>query len=80
MNHKVQPKSSENLFSIQNVEPTYDRIVKEAEREKITSISRSQCYQLERNNLHPKRIRLSSHSVGWRLSELLHWVETRQAV
>ena len=50
---------------------SYDRIVKEAERAKITSISRSQAFQLERINQFPKRVRLSSHSVGWRLSELL---------
>jgi len=62
------------------VAPIYDRIVKEAERESITSISRSQCFQLERKNLFPKRVRLSSHSVGWRMSELLRFIESLQAV
>jgi predicted DNA-binding transcriptional regulator AlpA len=80
MNQKIQPKSAENLFSIQNTEPTYDRIVKEPEREIISGVSRSQAFQLERKGLFPKRVKLSSHSVGWRLSDLLHWVETRQAV
>ncbi|MBA6415822.1 AlpA family phage regulatory protein [Colwellia sp. 6M3] len=60
--------------------PIYDRIVKEAEREKITAISRSQCFQLERKNQFPKRVRLSSHSVGWRLSELLKFVESLHTV
>ncbi|MCL1078800.1 AlpA family phage regulatory protein [Parashewanella spongiae] len=51
-----------------------DRIVREAERQKITSISRSQAFQLERQNRFPKRIKLGSRSVGWRLSELQKWV------
>lgn len=51
-----------------------DRIVREAERKLITSISRSQAFQLERQNKFPKRIKLGNRSVGWRLSELQHWV------
>ncbi|ARD46603.1 AlpA family phage regulatory protein [Colwellia sp. PAMC 21821] len=63
-----------------NSDLCYDRIVKEAEREKITAISRSQAFQLERKGQFPKRVKLSSHSVGWRLSSLLDWVSSREAV
>jgi len=75
-----QPNQAIQLRETIGVAPIYDRIVKEAEREVITKISRSQCFQLERKNQFPKRVRLSSHSVGWRLSELLHFVESLQAV
>lgn len=58
--------------------PTFqERIVREAERKQITSISRSQAYQLEKLDLFPKRIQLGTRSVGWRLSELLTWVQNR---
>ena len=75
-----QPNQATQLRETIAVAPIYDRIVKEAEREKITAISRSQCFQLERKNLHPKRVRLSSHSVGWRLSELLSFVESLETI
>lgn len=51
------------------------RIVREAERRHITSISRTHAWQLEKQGLFPKRIRLNgSRSVGWKLSELLDWL------
>ncbi|MBW8186580.1 AlpA family transcriptional regulator [Shewanella sp. NR704-98] len=51
-----------------------DRMIREAERLRITSISRSQAYQLEKLGRFPKRVRLGNRSVGWRLSELMFWV------
>ncbi|HIF9109853.1 TPA: AlpA family phage regulatory protein [Photobacterium damselae] len=54
-----------------------DRIVREAERKQITSISRAQAYQLEKRGLFPKRVRLGSRSVGWRLSDLEEWMNNR---
>lgn len=54
-----------------------ERIVREEERRLITSISRSQAYQLEKLERFPKRIQLGTRSVGWRLSELLTWVQNR---
>lgn len=74
----IQQNPAIQLRETIGVAPIYDRIVKETEREKITSISRSQCFQLERKNLFPKRVRLSTHSVGWRLSELLYFVQSLQ--
>lgn len=74
----TQPNQAIQLRETIGVAPIYDRIVKEAEREQITSISRSMCFQLERKNQFPKRVKLSTHSVGWRLSELLLFVESLQ--
>ncbi|MDG5901564.1 helix-turn-helix transcriptional regulator [Shewanella xiamenensis] len=59
-----------------------DRIVREAERKAITSISRTTAWSLERKGLFPKRRQLypQSTSVGWLLSELTEWVASRQTV
>ncbi|MGL4893907.1 MAG: helix-turn-helix transcriptional regulator [Shewanella sp.] len=59
-----------------------DRLVREAERKKITSISRTTAWSLERKGLFPKRRQLypQSTSVGWLLSELTEWVASRQTV
>ena len=58
---------------------TSDRIIREAERLRLTSISRSQAFQLERRGLYPKRIRLGSRSVGWSFNSIMNWIESRQA-
>jgi prophage regulatory protein len=57
-----------------------NRIVREAERKQLTTISRSQAWIQEQKGLFPKRVKLSANSVGWRLSDLLEWIESREAV
>lgn len=57
-------------------EPT-DRLIREDERRLITSISRSQAYQLEKQGRFPKRITLGTRSVAWKLSEIKQWLEQR---
>lgn len=47
-----------------------DLIIRESERQLITSISRSQAYQLKKIDRFPKRIVLGRRSVGWRLSDI----------
>lgn len=54
-----------------------DRIVREKERRLITSLSRTQAWALERDGKFPTRIQLSDRAVGWRLSDLLLWLEQR---
>ncbi|HDM8230064.1 TPA: AlpA family phage regulatory protein [Vibrio campbellii] len=53
----------------------FDRFVREDERRRITAISRSQAWKLEKEGRFPARIRLGSRSVVWRLSELNHWLD-----
>lgn len=55
-----------------------DRLVREDERRLITSISRSQAWVLEQKGLYPRRIKLGSRSVCWRLSSLLEWVHQKE--
>lgn len=54
-----------------------ERIVREADRRYITSISRTKAWKLEKEGLFPKRLRLGNRSVGWKLSELLEWVDNQ---
>jgi predicted DNA-binding transcriptional regulator AlpA len=61
-----------------SVEMYQDKIVREPERKEITGLSRVSWWRLERNGMVPKRIKLSSNTVGWRLSELMEWVRSRQ--
>ncbi|HCG6383474.1 AlpA family transcriptional regulator [Vibrio alginolyticus] len=59
-------------------QPTHldcDRFVREAERRRITAISRSQAWKLEKEGRFPPRIKLGSRSVVWKLSELKQWLE-----
>ncbi|MBL4828477.1 MAG: AlpA family phage regulatory protein [Aliivibrio sp.] len=51
------------------------RIVREAERKHITSISRAHAWQLEQQGRFPARIFLGNRSVGWHLQDLLDWVQ-----
>jgi prophage regulatory protein len=54
-----------------------DRLVRESERKRITSISRSRTTQLEREGKHPKRKVLGNNSVAWLLSDLLMFINER---
>lgn len=58
----------------------FDRLVKEKERQQITTISKAQAFQLERQGRFPRRRRVSNRSVAWLLSELLDWVKSREVV
>ena len=54
----------------------HERMVRERERQVITGLSRTQWWQLERRGLVPKRLPLSCKSRGWRLSDLLYWIDS----
>lgn len=55
-----------------------DRLVKEPERKQITSISASSAWRGEKAGTFPKRVRLGENSVGWKLSEIMAWLESRE--
>lgn len=60
-------------------EPT-DRNTKEAERERITAISRSTAWQYERDGLFPARRHLGKKTCVWLLSDLLWWIRNPPTV
>lgn len=55
-------------------------IVREPERRRLTGLSRTQFWRLEREGLVPRRIQLGANSVGWVRSELESWVRSRMAL
>lgn len=57
-----------------------DRIVRERERREITGVSRTTAYTLERRGMFPGRVELTGGRVGWRLSDLQQWIESRPLV
>lgn len=58
----------------------YDRLVREKERRRITSISRTTAYTLEKEGRFPARKTLGRNSCAWLLSDLLLWVRNPPAV
>ncbi len=57
-----------------------DEIVRKPQVKKITGLSDTTIWRLEKANKFPKRRRLSSTACGWLLSEVLDWVRSRPEV
>ena len=55
-----------------------DRIVREGERRRLTGLCRQTWAVMEREGKAPCRVVLSGNRVGWRLSQVLEWIESRQ--
>ncbi|SON50410.1 helix-turn-helix transcriptional regulator [Vibrio tapetis] len=57
-----------------------DRIVREAERKELTGLSRVRVWELEKEGHFPKRRKLTpnGNSVGWLLSEINEWIQSRR--
>lgn len=56
-----------------------DAIIRKPEVRKITGLSDTTIWRLERAQKFPQRRRLSSSACGWLLSEVLAWVRSRPA-
>ncbi len=54
-----------------------DMIIRKPELRKITGLSDTTIWRLEKAQKFPKRRRLSYSAVGWLLSEVLDWVDSR---
>lgn len=68
------PPTTEQRQELLKITGESDRLVKDKERQKLTTLSRSQVWKLERIGAHPKRIQLSANSVAWLLSDLLWFI------
>jgi len=56
---------------------TPDRIIRERERREITGVSKTTWWRWEAEGQVPRRRTLGPNSMGWRLSEILEWLENR---
>jgi prophage regulatory protein len=52
-------------------------IIREDERRRMTGMSRTQWWRLERAGQAPRRLQLGANSVGWLRHEVEEWITTR---
>lgn len=52
----------------------FDRIVREPECLKMTGLSQTTIWRLEKLGNFPKRHKLTKYAVGWRESEIAQWI------
>lgn len=56
-----------------------DRIILTPERRELVPYSDMQIWRLEKADKFPRRIKLGPNRVGWILSEVHEWIETKKA-
>ncbi|HDR2751163.1 TPA: helix-turn-helix transcriptional regulator [Yersinia enterocolitica] len=71
------PTTQQRLQLLQGYGEPSDRLVREKERQYITSVSRSTAWKLERLGKFPQRKSIGLKSCGWLLSDLLYWINER---
>lgn len=54
-----------------------DRILRISEVCKLTGLSRATIYRLKAAGDFPAPVRLSARAVGWRLCDIMEWIEQR---
>jgi predicted DNA-binding transcriptional regulator AlpA len=52
-------------------------ILRTAEVVRLTGLSRTTLWRLERSRDFPSRVRLGANSVGWREDEVRNWIDSR---
>lgn len=56
-----------------------EHILRRPDVEARTGLSRSTIYELMTKGEFPKQVRLSARAVGWRESDVVRWLESRQS-
>lgn len=57
--------------------PTTERVIREAECRQLTGICRTTRYMMEKEGTFPARRKLGGRAVGWLLSEVFAWQQSR---
>lgn len=70
-NTNSQPNKNKNVLE------NWDRILGWKEVRQLTGISRTQAWRLGRTGEFPRPRQLSENRVGWILSEVVTWIQTR---
>ena len=73
----ITPTPEERLKILRDYDEQSDRLVRERERQRITSISRSTAWKMEQSGKFPLRKSIGMKSCGWLLSDLLCWITYR---
>lgn len=78
--HKYVAPNNEERQYILTITGQRESIVREKDRQEITGLGRTTWWTLERQGIAPKRIVLGTRHVGWKMSDLLWWIEQQQVV
>ena len=62
---------------MQNPTPNQDHFLRAREVQKITALSRTTIWRLERAGKFPRRRQISQNAVAWLASEVQAWVDER---
>ncbi|HCF8657741.1 helix-turn-helix transcriptional regulator [Atlantibacter hermannii] len=57
--------------------PLAERVIREAECRQLTGICRTTRYMMEKEGKFPARRKLGGRAVGWLLSEVYAWQQSR---
>lgn len=58
--------------------PPAERVIREAECRQLTGICRTTRYMMEKEGQFPARRKLGGRAVGWLLSEVAAWQQSRK--
>jgi len=61
-----------------NAQPAFDPVISVRKVSELTSLCRKSIYNFMEREDFPKPVRLSGKRIGWRLSAVNAWIETRQ--
>lgn len=64
-------------LSMNQTTQSADRVIREAECRQLTGICRTTRYMMEKEGKFPARRRLGGRAVGWLLSEVSAWQQSR---
>lgn len=78
--HQYVAPSNEERQYILTITGQRESIVREKDRQEITGLGRTTWWSLEKQGIAPKRIVLGTRHVGWKMSDLLWWIEQQQQV
>lgn len=74
---KPKARRGKKLKTVKEFAILSRRIVRRPEVLRLTGLSTRTVDRLEAAGAFPKRVQLTSHSVGWRLHEVMKWIDTR---
>ena len=65
------------MNNIKQSQQTAERVIREAECRQLTGICRTTRYMMEKEGNFPARRKLGGRAVGWLLSEVTAWQQSR---